>query len=197
MDSQKQMISIPIQEYENCRNILALQDKQSIIRDLQKLLMNKEEDLKRYKDKCELQESVLQRTQKALDKSIQSEQTHTSLSLKTTANRAPRAVIPLKRSDSKTKSTSYGQMEIVARAVGDESTPITSLPDQANRAGLIEDSSSIRSLPPNLSIGSPGMSTALLKKLVQENLKLKSQLDRRPQPKSSKVVNYLLLIRNI
>ena len=49
MDDQEESILIPIREYENYRNILSLQDKQSIIRDLQHLLITKEEDLKRYK----------------------------------------------------------------------------------------------------------------------------------------------------
>lgn len=188
MDSQKQTISIPIQEYENYRNILALQDKQSIIRDLQKLLLNKEEDLKRYKEKCQLQEAVLQRTQKALDKSIQSE-TLTSIPLKMTSRPQARSVVQLKRSDAKPKSVNMsGAMEVVSRAVGDESskTSTSTLPDPASRSGLIEDSSSIRSLPPSLSVGSPGMSTALLRRLVQENLKLKAQLEKRQGPKGPK-----------
>lgn len=188
MDNQEQTVSIPIQEYENYRNILALQDKQSIIRDLQKLLLNKDEDLRRYKDKCEQQESVLQRTQKTLDKCIQNEQSHTSIPLKTSLNRQHRSIVQLKRSVSKPKSTTPGSgaVEMVSRAVDEPATTPASLPDQTSRPGLIEDSSAIKSLPLALGTGSPGMSTALLKRLVQENLKLKAQVDKR-HPGRSKV----------
>lgn len=190
MDDQQETISIPIQEYENFRNMAQLQDKQSIIRDLQHLLLNKDEDLKRYQEKYELTESVLQRTQKALDKCIQSEQNILSLPARPAATRQSRGIIQLKRSDSRAK-TSLGAnsppatVELVSRAIGEDSST-SSMPDQASRSTLIEDSS-LRSLPLSLSIGSPGMSTALLKKLVQENLRLKAQLEKRNIPKTSKV----------
>ncbi|XP_067947600.1 restin homolog isoform X2 [Watersipora subatra] len=205
MDSEEETICIPIKEYENYRNCHKLQDNQSILRDLQKLLITRDEDVKRYKEKSELLECKLLKTQKTLDNCIQSEHLQSTSSLKTTAHRPVRVVAPLKKSQPKPMSTadSSDTIEVVSRAIGDDSpvkkasSQTSSLTAQTRRLSISEDSTNIKSLPPSLSVvGSPGMSTALLKKLVQENLKLKAQLDRRQLPKQSKTSEELEKVIN-
>lgn len=191
MEDGEESILIPIREYENYRNHISLQDRQSIIRDLQHLLLNKEEDLKRYKEKCEHAESVLQRTQKALDKRIQSEQTQISLPLRP-VSKLPGS-IHLSRPVARTKpQPAAPAVAVISRALGQSddiksTSHAASLPHQASRPGFTDDTSSLKSLPLNLGIGTPGMSTALLRRLVQENLKLKQQAESQKHPKAAKV----------
>lgn len=189
MDENEGSISIPIRDYENYRNMVSLQDKQSIIRDLQHILNTKEQDLQRYREKCEQLESVLQRTQRALDKRMQLEHSQRSIPSRHSTSRP--AIITLKRLDSKpAKLASNCPEEVVARAVGE--TTNVSLPAPAVRSD--DTNSSLKSLPTSLGLGSPGMSSNLFKRLVQENLKLKAQLENSNAPsKSSKVhFNHLL-----
>ena len=191
MDDQEESILIPIREYENYRNILSLQDKQSIIRDLQHLLITKEEDLKRYKEKCEQTELVLKRTQNALDKRIQTEQTQISLPLRPISRPQPGSV-QLNRPVARTRPQPAASVQVVSRALGEadpvkSDIPSASMPHQSSRPSFIDDTSSLKSLPINLGVGTPGMSKALLRRLVQENLKLKQHLDRGHNPKTSKV----------
>jgi len=193
MDESEQSISIPIREYENLRNTSALHDKQPIIRDLQLLLLNKEADLQRYKEKYEQTEIVLGKTQKALDKRLQSEQAQLSIPLlrqsQAQQKNTSQGLIPLQRTDSRTTSQDYKSVGVVARATGETESDdtVASLPNSSSRPHILDEGRPIKSLPLGLSVGSPGMSTTLLKRLVQENLKLKSQLEKRNIPKSSKV----------
>lgn len=191
MDDHEESILIPVREYENYRNILSLQDKQSVIRDLQHLLITKDEDLKRYKEKWEQTELVLKRTQKALDKRIQTEQTQISLPLRPISRPQPGSV-QLTRPVARTRPQPAAGVQVISRALGEvdpikSDMPSASLPHQASRPNFMDDTSSLKSLPLNLGIGTPGMSTALLRRLVQENLKLKQHFDRGQNPKASKV----------
>ncbi|KAF6039084.1 hypothetical protein EB796_002630 [Bugula neritina] len=179
MDESEQSISIPIREYENLRNTSALHDKQPIIRDLQLLLLNKEATCRG-------------KTQKALDKRLQSEQAQLSIPLlrqsQAQQKNTSQGLIPLQRTDSRTASQDYKSVGVVARATGETESDdtVASLPNSSSRPHILDEGRPIKSLPLGLSVGSPGMSTTLLKRLVQENLKLKSQLEKRNIPKSSK-----------
>lgn len=191
MDDTEESILIPVREYENYRNIISLQDKQSIIRDLQHLLLNKEEDLKRYKEKCEHAELVLQRTQKALDKRLHREQTQISLPLRPVSKQP--GVVQLTRPVARTRPLPATNVTVIARALGESEpvksdSPSVSMPHQTSRPGFTDDATTIKSLPLNLGIGTPGMSTALLRRLVQENVQLKQTVDKiQLNPKATKV----------
>lgn len=167
-------IQIPIDEYENFRNTIMYQDKQPLIRELQQLLQDKEEDLQRYKEKLDSCTSVLNRTQKQLDKYMQFSK----------VDRPVRLVVP--RAVNVSKPSSTPEPTLVSRALDDANNRTATEHDETHSmpatrtSNIIEsDSEHLKSIPIGLGMPglAPGMSTALLQKLVAENLRLRKQLE--------------------
>ena len=175
-----EMITIPVTEYESLRSCVMLHDKIPLIRDLNRLLQEKSQDVDRYKEKYEQSQSVLERTQKQLDKYLIDQET-TSLSMRSVGSRSGiniriKTPTPVSRS---TKDSSNDDLIITDRAMDNppvEHDETASLPGQPPRPRNNKDS--LKSLPAHLAtITSPGMSANLLKKLVQENLKLRKLVE--------------------
>lgn len=182
----EETIQIPISEYENFRKCFLYQDKQPLIRELQQLLQDRDEDLQRYKEKLEQCDSVLHRTQKQLDKFMQFNKVDRPIKVLV----ARSVNIPNNRPEKSDPEKS--DPKVVARALDSAVNRKATEHDETTNATMSShatDSDDLKSLPLGINMPgfAPGMSTALLQKLVSENLRLRKQLEAMNNGKPLKV----------
>jgi len=178
-------ISIPIRDYETLMNTSIIQVNHSIIKQLQSLLIAKDEDLKRYREKYEQCNTVLQRTQRQLDNCLQYEQQQFASAPH--MDHRPMTVsqtVTLVREPESPRVAETGELGLAPRSVGvaepaapqEDGEPVRFVQSLPIRQTENSDRPEVhlRSLPATLT--SPGASTVLLQKLIHENIQLKSKL---------------------
>jgi len=166
-------------------NTSIIQVNHSIIKQLQSLLIAKDEDLKRYREKYEQCNTVLQRTQRQLDNCLQYEQQQFASAPH--MDHRPMTVsqtVTLVREPESPRVAETGELGLAPRSVGvaepaapqEDGEPVRFVQSLPIRQTENSDRPEVhlRSLPATLT--SPGASTVLLQKLIHENIQLKSKL---------------------